>query len=140
METKSAQSVTVNNGKRCYRITVEGVVQGVGYRPFVYRHAKQLGVNGYVENNTGQVTIEVESDQETVEKFCALIKEQKPETAHLLNISIDPVEIKNYTKAKKVISRGSFADWGSAGKSRSNPYVTIDGLEVLKHAGLTDLH
>ncbi|HEV3446349.1 MAG TPA: acylphosphatase [Gemmataceae bacterium] len=45
-------------------ITVQGVVQGVGFRPFIYRLASELGLCGYVMNRTGDVWIEVESRNE----------------------------------------------------------------------------
>ena len=42
------------------RIAIRGAVQGVGFRPFVYRLATQLGLNGWVLNSTQGVTIEAE--------------------------------------------------------------------------------
>ena len=44
------------------RIQVTGVVQGVGFRPFVWRLATGLGLDGWVENDSAGVTIEVEGD------------------------------------------------------------------------------
>lgn len=45
-----------------------------------------------------------------------------------------PLEVKNCRTSDKVVSRGSFADWGPAGRTRSNPYVTIEALAVLARA------
>ena len=43
-------------------ITVQGVVQGVGFRPFVHGLAARLGLAGFVNNSAGAVRIEVEGD------------------------------------------------------------------------------
>ncbi len=44
------------------RITIYGIVQGVGFRPTVHRVATALGVHGYVQNNGSNVVIEVDCD------------------------------------------------------------------------------
>ncbi|MBN1109659.1 MAG: acylphosphatase, partial [Methanomassiliicoccales archaeon] len=44
------------------RITVRGVVQGVGFRPTVHRLAVSMGLHGYVQNNGSNVVIEVDGD------------------------------------------------------------------------------
>ena len=46
------------------RIAVSGIVQGVGFRPFVYDLANRLGLVGFVRNQTGGVLIEVEGESE----------------------------------------------------------------------------
>ena len=43
-----------------------------------------------------------------------------------------PVELMNCTSTTRLMTRGSYADWGPAGKNRSNPFVTIDALHVLR--------
>ena len=45
-------------------IIVRGVVQGVGFRPFVYRLATEEGLAGFIGNDTGGVTIEIEGPAE----------------------------------------------------------------------------
>lgn len=45
-----------------------------------------------------------------------------------------PLEVKNCKTSGTVISRGSFADWGPSGRTRSNPYVTVEALSVLAQA------
>ena len=47
-------------------VRVEGIVQGVGFRPFVYRLASELSLAGFVNNHGAGVTIEVEGDPATV--------------------------------------------------------------------------
>ncbi len=48
------------------RIVLTGHVQGVGFRPFVYRIAQELGLNGWVQNQLGQVGVHVEGPPEAV--------------------------------------------------------------------------
>jgi len=54
----------------CFHIIVSGFVQGVGFRPFVFRLANELAIKGYVANNTGQVTIMAEANRQSLETFC----------------------------------------------------------------------
>ncbi|MGH2567454.1 MAG: acylphosphatase [Bacteroidota bacterium] len=71
------------------RIVVRGLVQGVGFRYFVLRHASRLGLNGYVQNlYNGDVEIEVEGDRSLVEE---LIKDVKagPRAAHVADLQIE---------------------------------------------------
>lgn len=51
------------------RVRVTGVVQGVGFRPFVWRRATRLGLGGWVANDPGGVTVEIEGDAAPVAAF-----------------------------------------------------------------------
>jgi acylphosphatase len=51
------------------RIQVTGVVQGVGFRPFVYNLAQELALSGYTLNSSAGVTIELEGEPDTIESF-----------------------------------------------------------------------
>ena len=51
------------------RLSITGVVQGVGFRPFVWRRASGLGLTGWVENDSAGVTAEVQGPAERVEAF-----------------------------------------------------------------------
>jgi len=50
-------------------VGVRGVVQGVGFRPFVYRLAQEEGLAGFIGNDTDGVTIEVEGEPERAQAF-----------------------------------------------------------------------
>jgi acylphosphatase len=68
---------------------VEGLVQGVGFRWFVARHAEALGLDGYVRNlYNGNVEIEAEGDRSLVEEF---IKEVRvgPRAAHVSKVHLE---------------------------------------------------
>ena len=62
--------MTVGSGGRV-RVRVEGTVQGVGFRPFVYRLASELGLAGWVLNDTRGVLLEVEGRLRRVERVAA---------------------------------------------------------------------
>jgi hydrogenase maturation factor HypF (carbamoyltransferase family) len=71
------------------RILIRGTVQGVGFRPMVYRVAKSLGLSGYVLNKGSNVEIGIKED-EKVEKFLTSLMKGLPPLA-----SIDETELKD---------------------------------------------
>ena len=60
------------------RVEVRGAVQGVGFRPFVFRLATELGLRGYVNNSAQGVTIEVEGLRDHLQHFLLRIEAEKP--------------------------------------------------------------
>ncbi len=68
-------------------IRVEGVVQGVGFRPFVYGLAVSLGLAGLVGNDVDGVFAEVEGEAEAIGKFLALLRQQAPPLARIERVS-----------------------------------------------------
>ena len=80
-------------------ITVNGIVQGVGFRPFVYRLSKQFSLKGYILNlgNAG-VEIEVEGEKKTIEKFIQLLIDKKPPLAEIEDINVKWNTNKHYKK------------------------------------------
>lgn len=64
-------------------ITVEGAVQGVGFRPFVYRLAVELGVVGWVENTPQGVTLEVQAAVPDLERFVSRMLAELPSPAQI---------------------------------------------------------
>ncbi len=63
------------------RVTVHGVVQGVGFRPFVYTLATELGLAGFVANTGEGVVTEAEGDPDALDAFCARIGSDAPPLA-----------------------------------------------------------
>lgn len=77
------------------KIIVNGLVQGVGFRYFVMRHAETLGLNGYTQNLfTGEVLTEVEGDEALIQE---LIKQLKigPSKSHVVNCFVEWIDYKN---------------------------------------------
>jgi hydrogenase maturation protein HypF len=65
---------------------VRGVVQGVGFRPFVYRLALEESLSGFIGNDTGGVTIEIEGPPERVEAFLTRLRSAAPPLARIDSI------------------------------------------------------
>src|SRR4051812_46226266 len=64
-------------------ISVEGIVQGVGFRPFVHRLASRLDLRGFVRNQTGNVLIEVEGERASLDRFLNELTISPPPLAHI---------------------------------------------------------
>ena len=63
------------------QVVVRGIVQGVGFRPFVYRLAREHGLGGWVLNSTQGVVIEVEGESERIEGFLGQLQAEPPPQA-----------------------------------------------------------
>ena len=64
-------------------VRVEGIVQGVGFRPFVYALATRLGLGGFVGNDVDGVFAEVEGQPAAVRQFLRGIEEEAPPLARI---------------------------------------------------------
>ena len=73
-------------------IRVTGIVQGVGFRPFVHRLSQQLGVCGWVRNDGCGVLIEAEADDNALELFCAKLTECSPRLSVIENITAQAIK------------------------------------------------
>lgn len=69
------------------RARVEGIVQGVGFRPFVHSLATRLGLAGHVGNDVHGVFLEVEGTSEVVGHFVTALREQAPPLAVVENVT-----------------------------------------------------
>ncbi|HXU46486.1 MAG TPA: acylphosphatase, partial [Thermoanaerobaculia bacterium] len=74
------------------RARVEGIVQGVGFRPFVYRLARELGLGGFVRNDERGVLLEVEGPEEAIARFSARLPIEAPPLAGIERIVEESVE------------------------------------------------
>jgi len=80
-------------------ISVRGIVQGVGFRPFVYGLAAKHNLKGWVYNTSEDVKIEVEGAIEAIEQFELELRTKAPPLAHIENVTIEyypPVGYKNF--------------------------------------------
>jgi hydrogenase maturation protein HypF len=85
-----ALSVAVLEGRR---IQIRGIVQGVGFRPWVYRMARQAGVTGRVHNDAAGVTIEAFGDFAAVEQFIGLLHRDPPPAARISVFQQAPIPV-----------------------------------------------
>jgi len=83
-------------GKIRARITLTGLVQGVGYRPFIHRLADRFGMNGYVLNSSRGLIIEVEGKEKSVHAFSDRVTTTFPPLAVVRNTEIETLAAKGY--------------------------------------------
>ena len=69
------------------RVSVHGVVQGVGFRPFVYRLATKYNLTGWVRNTSEDVKIEVEGNRDSIEQFLSELQNNAPPLSRIDAIS-----------------------------------------------------
>ncbi|HSR83781.1 MAG TPA: carbamoyltransferase HypF [Streptosporangiaceae bacterium] len=74
-------------------VRVEGVVQGVGFRPFVYSLATRLGLCGLVGNDVDGVFAEVEGGAEAVARFLVLLEQEAPPLARIERITTRSLDL-----------------------------------------------
>lgn len=79
--SRAAKSVRI-------RVIVEGAVQGIGFRPFVYRLARSLGIAGTVSNTPAGVAIEAEGLPADVRQFLCRLKTERPPLSRVENLRV----------------------------------------------------
>lgn len=79
------------------RLTVTGVVQGVGFRPFVYGLAARYGLAGFVGNHSGGVFIEIEGLEPALAGFQRDLVGQAPPLAHIERVTVEKVAVQGDT-------------------------------------------
>lgn len=89
-------------------IRIQGVVQGVGFRPFIYRLATDMGLVGWVKNTVRGVTIELEGTADLLNEFLSAIESKKPPLADIHKLEFSRAEPKGYRGF--VISASETAD------------------------------
>ncbi|MBT3319507.1 MAG: carbamoyltransferase HypF [Clostridia bacterium] len=86
-----------------YKIDITGIVQGVGFRPFIYRLAKKFELNGYVTNTLMGVHVYVEGAQHALDNFAKSIEPQSPNISSIEDMQIlkvAPIGAKSFTIEK----------------------------------------
>ncbi|MEV0669782.1 carbamoyltransferase HypF [Mycobacterium sp. NPDC050441] len=98
--------------RRRLRIGVHGVVQGVGFRPFVYTTAAALGLTGCVRNDSSGAVIEVEGEPGALDTFLHRLRSAPPPLAVIESVDTQPVPVSGGTGF-------SIADTSRAGGGRT---------------------
>lgn len=89
----SKHSEIINN-----QIHVQGLVQGVGFRPFIYRLAKKFDLPGWVENSNNGVFVKVEGSVETINQFIIAIKEDAPLASKVVSIQNKNIPLEYFSE------------------------------------------
>ena len=88
-------------------IQIRGIVQGVGFRPFVYRLARALGLSGWVRNAEQGVEIHVEGAADPIAAFTARVRHEAPPAARIVALTATPVDVDGHTAFEIVLSQGT---------------------------------
>jgi hydrogenase maturation protein HypF len=79
------------------RVAIRGAVQGVGFRPFIYRLATELGVSGWVNNSPQGVFIEIEGDKQRLDNFLLRVEKEKPPRSFIQSLESSFLDPKGYS-------------------------------------------
>jgi hydrogenase maturation protein HypF len=99
-------SVATSEAAARLRLRVSGLVQGVGFRPYVHRLATELGLTGHVGNDTRGVFIEVEGTREAEEEFVSRLVTEAPGPARIDEVLTRQIRPTGATGFTIVESRG----------------------------------
>jgi hydrogenase maturation protein HypF len=77
-------------------ISVQGVVQGVGFRPFIFRLARDCNLAGWVLNTSSGVEIEVEGTAESIDRFLDCLVRNAPPLAHIEGLQVTSASPNDY--------------------------------------------
>ncbi len=72
------------------RVHITGIVQGVGFRPFVYNLATRLELKGWVKNTSAGVEIEVDGEQEVLDLFVKTLRDEAPSLSRIDDLTASP--------------------------------------------------
>ena len=117
---------------RRIRLNITGQVQGVGFRPFVYRLAMELRLGGWVINDARGVTIELEGNPAVLDSFVHRLQDELPPLAHIASLKrqelvAEPAAESNADGAAAGTGEASiFEIRASAGGEMADAQVTVD--------------
>lgn len=78
-----------------YSVHIEGVVQGVGFRPFFYNLAKEFQLCGFVRNETDGVYAEIEGYENQLREFLKALRERQPPSSKIVKMNHQLIQIQN---------------------------------------------
>ena len=93
------------------RLRVAGIVQGVGFRPFIYSLANRLQLYGWVRNTSSGVEIEVDGEPEALDTFLNEIRRNPPPLARIQTISSETIHPQKFSKFEIITSQPSEGDF-----------------------------
>lgn len=90
---------------KTFHIHIKGQVQGLGFRPFIYRVAKECGLKGWVNNTTDGVHIELNTDSFFLKKFIEKVQLQAPPQAIIEKLITQEIPHKTFDRFEIVLSK-----------------------------------
>jgi len=102
---------------KSYEIKVTGIVQGIGFRPFVYKLAKSLELKGTVSNIDSNVLIEVEGNADKIDEFLKRIRTEAPRNSIIKEFLANERSVKGFD---------NFTIMESSVMGEGNSYISPD--------------
>ncbi len=96
----------MNDNYIARRVEVNGIVQGVGFRPFIYQLANKYTIKGAVANTSSGVSIHIEGTKKDIEYFCRDLTDKRPPLAHIVEIFLYDEALNHYMDFTIEDSRG----------------------------------
>ncbi len=106
-QDKSFSGKFQSDAKR-YLIRVNGIVQGVGFRPFIFNLAQQFGLDGFITNTSAGVVIEVQGAENALKAFIAAIQDKAPPLSEIISLQSEEIPARAETAFRIVLSQNSF--------------------------------
>ncbi|MFA5814051.1 MAG: carbamoyltransferase HypF [Bacteroidales bacterium] len=100
----------MNRDRSSFQIHVHGMVQGVGFRPFVYRLARELNLDGSVENRNDGVWINLFCTREGLDIFISLLKRQAPPPSTILSVEVIHQAMNNAQSGFRILASQNGSD------------------------------
>ncbi|MBM3713588.1 MAG: carbamoyltransferase HypF, partial [Actinobacteria bacterium] len=95
---------TINSNLKTYILNIKGIVQGVGFRPFIWHTAKKLGLNGIVTNTTEGVFVKINASSDTeLLNFIRLIEKHKPAPSVIEKIEYEEIGYEDFNDSDDFI-------------------------------------
>lgn len=94
-------------GSSCFLIHLNGLVQGVGFRPFVFRMATEWGLSGTVGNGSNGVEIILNTSETIAQQFLRTIIQQPPPLAHITHSNVQRIDYQHFQDFKIIESTTS---------------------------------
>lgn len=98
--TASTKTVNEVGQYQRLRVTAVGAVQGVGFRPFVYRLANELKLSGWIQNSSQGICVEVEGEKGGLDSFLLRLEKERPSRSSIQSIEfsfLDPLGFRGFT-------------------------------------------
>jgi len=89
------------------KLQIKGIVQGVGFRPFIYLHAHKYDLKGAVANTAAGVSVYIEGAPQNIQGFCDSLEKQSPPLAHITDITVSSESIRNHLDFTITKSQGN---------------------------------
>ncbi|QCX32611.1 carbamoyltransferase HypF [Caloramator sp. E03] len=86
------------------RLKINGIVQGVGFRPFIHKLVKNYGIKGWIKNTSNGVVMEIQGEDKCLINFIQEIKQNSPKLALIENVSIRRIKKNNIFNDFKIIN------------------------------------